>query len=69
MGEKADLQFMAEGFNIFNHTNFGSVNNVVGVIAGPFNLSGNKSLSPSTPLGFTSALPTRQLQLGLRLTF
>ena len=69
MGEKSDLQFMAEGFNIFNRTNFGSVNNVVGVIAGPFNLSGNKSLSPSTPLGFTSALPTRQLQLGLRLTF
>jgi hypothetical protein len=69
MGEKSDLQFMAEGFNIFNRTNFGSVNNVVGVISGPFNLSGNKSLSPSQPLGFTSALPTRQLQLGLRLTF
>ncbi len=69
MGEKSDLQFMAEGFNIFNRTNFGSVNNVVGVIAPPFNLSGNKILSPSQPLGFTSALPTRQLQLGLRLTF
>jgi carboxypeptidase family protein len=69
MGEKSDLQFMAEGFNIFNRTNFGSVNNVVGVISGPFNLSGNKSLSPSTPLGFTSSLPMRQLQLGLRFTF
>ncbi|HVS88712.1 MAG TPA: TonB-dependent receptor [Candidatus Acidoferrum sp.] len=69
MREKSDLQFMAEGFNIFNRTNFGSVNNVVGVKAPPFNVSGNRSLSPSTPLGFTSALPMRQIQLGLRLDF
>ena len=69
MGEKSDLQIMAEGFNIFNRTNFGSVNNVVGVRTGPFNLSGDKSVSPSQPLGFTSALPMRQLQLGLRLSF
>jgi Carboxypeptidase regulatory-like domain len=67
--EKASLQFLAEGFNIFNRTNFGSVNNVVGVIAPPFNLSGNSSLSPSQPLGFTSALPKRQLQFGVRLNF
>jgi hypothetical protein len=67
--EKASLQILAEGFNIFNRTNFGSVNNVVGVIAPPFNLSGNSSLSPSQPLGFTSALPKRQLQFGVRVSF
>ncbi|HYL09529.1 MAG TPA: TonB-dependent receptor [Candidatus Acidoferrales bacterium] len=71
--EKANLQLIAEGFNIFNRTNFGSVNNVVGVI-GPdpalgFNLHGNRSLSPSQPLGFTSAQPMRQLQFGARLSF
>ena len=67
--EKASLQFLAEGFNIFNRTNFGSVNNVVGVISPPFRLKGNSSLSPSQPLGFTSALPKRQLQFGVRLSF
>jgi hypothetical protein len=67
--EKATLQVMAEGFNIFNRTNFGSVNNVVGVIAPPFNLRGSSALSPSQPLGFTSAFPKRQFQLGVRLSF
>jgi len=67
--EKASLQVMAEGFNIFNRTNFGSVNNVVGVIAPPFNLQGSSALSPSQPLGFTSAFPKRQLQFGVRLSF
>ncbi len=68
-GEKMRLQLMAEGFNIFNRTNFGSVNNVVGVIAPPFNLSGTSSASPSQPLGFTSAQPMRQLQFGVRFSF
>ena len=67
--EKATLQVMAEGFNLFNRTNFGSVNNVVGVIAPPFNLQGSSALSPSQPLGFTSAFPKRQLQFGVRLSF
>ena len=69
LAEKSNLQFMAEGFNIFNRTNFASVNNVVGLIAPPFNLSGSRAVSPSQPLGFTSAFPKRQIQLGLRLTF
>jgi hypothetical protein len=61
---------MAEGFNIFNRTNFGSVNDVVGVIAPPTQpLHGDRGLSPSQPLGFTSAFPKRELQLGVRLTF
>jgi hypothetical protein len=60
---------MLEGFNIFNRTNYGSVNNVVGVIAPPFDLRGSSALSPSQPLGFTSAFPKRQLQFGVRLSF
>jgi len=67
--EKSSLQLTAEGFNIFNRTNFASVNNVVGVIAPPFNLRGSRAFSPSQPLGFTSAFPKRQLQFGVRLSF
>lgn len=78
--EKASLQFVAEGFNIANRTNFASVNNVVGpgfglpLTAGgagstTFNVKGTSAVSPSLPLGFTSAFPKREIQLGLRLTF
>lgn len=67
--ENATLQVIGEGFNLFNRTNFASVNNVVGVIAPPFNLQGSSALSPSQPLGFTSAFPKRQLQIGVRLSF
>jgi hypothetical protein len=70
MAEERTLQFMVEGFNLFNRTNFGSVNNVVGVIAPPTQpLQGDRTLLPSQPLGFTSALPKRQLQFGVRLSF
>lgn len=80
MGERTDLQLLAEGFNLANHTNFASVNNVVGPNFGlptalggggftTFNVKGNSALSPSTPLGFTSAFPMRQLQLGIRIGF
>ncbi len=69
LGDKATVQLAAEGFNIFNRTNFGSVNNVVGVIAPPFTPSGLSSRGPSQPLGFTSAFPKREIQLGLRLSF
>jgi hypothetical protein len=78
--EKANLQFMAEGFNLFNRTNLGSVNNVVGPNLGlpaaaggagftTFRVNGTSTASPSQPLGFTSALPKRQLQFGVRLSF
>jgi len=75
LAEKARVQITAEGFNIANRTNFASVNNEVGPAFGfipgftTFNVHGSRLLSPSQPLGFTSAFPKREIQLGLRLTF
>jgi hypothetical protein len=73
--EKVNLQLLAEAFNITNRTNYASVNNVVGpnfsLLPGftTFNVNGSAALSPSQPLGFTSALPKREIQLGFRLDF
>ena len=75
LGEKSAIQFTAEGFNIANHTNYASVNNEVGPFFGltpgftTFNVHGTSAVSPSTPLGFTSDFPKREIQLGVRFTF
>jgi hypothetical protein len=68
--ERYGLEFTAEGFNIANRTNYASVNNIVGAdFAPPFDVHGTSALSPSQPLGFTAALPKRQVQLGARFSF
>jgi hypothetical protein len=91
VGERANLQITAEGFNIANRTNFASVNNEVGPLPIPllgqtgtvpgfttsFNVHGlrpgsvvaGETVTPSSPLAFTSALPKRQIQLGVRVSF
>jgi hypothetical protein len=70
LNEKASLSFTAEAFNLANHTNYSSVNNVVGPdFAPPFNVHGSASLYPNQPLAFTAAFPARQIQLGVRLAF
>ncbi len=83
LGEKANLEFTADGFNIPNRTNFASLNDEVGPLFGfapgftSFNVHGirpgtlvnGQAATPSTPLAFTSAFPKRQVQLGVRLTF
>src|SRR5712691_11422916 len=77
LGERAKLQFMGEAFNLINRANLASVNNVVGstcspqctVLGNTFNQSGSSGSLPTQPLGFTSALSPRQVQLGVRLSF
>jgi hypothetical protein len=84
LGERATVQFTAEGFNIANRTNFASVNNEVSPLFGfqpgftTFNvqglrpgstLPGGGMVTSSTPLAFTSAFPRREIQLGLRFSF
>lgn len=68
-GEKHNFELTAEAFNLFNRTNFASVNNTVGIIPGPFNLTGRTDRTPSQPLGFTSASDPRRLQFGVRIIF
>jgi hypothetical protein len=70
LGENANLLFTAESFNLANHTNYSSVNNIVGAaFAPPFDVHGTANLGPSQPLGFTAAFPNREIQLGVRFTF
>ena len=69
--ERAGLEFTAEVFNALNHTNFRTLNSVVGPL--PINqlprpLKGNRG-NPTSPLGFTSAHDPRQFQLGINLEF
>jgi hypothetical protein len=60
INEKWRLQFKAEAFNIFNHTNFSEPNAVV--------FSGN-SISSSAGLITSTATTSRQLQFALKLLF
>jgi len=69
LSDKAKIELIAEGFNLFNRLNFRSVNNTVGVLAPPFNVKGRRESNPSQPLSFTSAFDPRQIQIGARLNF
>lgn len=69
--ENRNLEFIAEGFNLLNRTNFRSVNNVVGNVTVeqlPNPLEGFRG-SPTQPLAFTSAFDPRQFQFGLKINF
>jgi hypothetical protein len=69
--ERWNLEFIAEGFNLLNRTNFRTVNNVAGNITVnqlPADLTGRRG-EPSRPFSFTSAQDPRQFQFGLKLFF
>ncbi len=68
--EKVSLDLTAEAFNLLNRLNFAAVNNTVGsTFDRTQNVTGLRNVSPSTPLGFTSAFDARRIQLGLKLRF
>jgi hypothetical protein len=70
--ERASLNFTAEAFNLFNRTNFASVNNVDPGLVTQFSGTETDPLhNPvgTTPFAFTSANIRRQLQFGARLSF
>jgi len=77
------LDFLVEGTNLLNHTNFSAVNDVfpadpnpfqagpttVNLLNGPYNLHGFRAANPSQPLAFESAFDPRQVQFALKLAF
>ncbi len=83
--EQRFLELTFEAFNLFNTVNYNGINNVVGTacVASfasnpncsgatdviPINARGRQGVSPTAPLGFTSAAPARQLQFGARFNF
>lgn len=64
------LELTFEAFNLFNHTNFIGINNVIGATpltdGRPHAIAGR---APTQPFGFTAAAPARQLQFGARFNF
>jgi hypothetical protein len=70
-GERRFIEFIAEGFNLLNRTNFRSINNIVGEV--PYQSLGSPIVGnrgpASTPLAFTSAQNPRQFQFGLKINF
>ena len=67
------MDFIVDVTNVFNHVNYQRVNDVIGaaspLLLGPYNVSGNPTLPPTAPLGFTAAFPARQLQFGAKFKF
>ncbi|MBL0159575.1 MAG: TonB-dependent receptor [Bryobacterales bacterium] len=69
---KRSMEFIGEGFNLANHTNFRTVNNTVGAVplsALPNPIRGIAGASPTSPLSWTSAYEARQFQFGLKLNW
>jgi hypothetical protein len=71
VGERGTLEFIAEGFNLMNRTNFRSINNIVGDV--PYQTLGSPIVGnrrpASFPLAYTSAQNPRQFQFGLKFYF
>ena len=68
---KRSVEFIAEVFNLMNHTNFRSLNNVVGDLGVddlPKPLVGRHG-KPTEPLSFSSAFNPRQFQFGLKIHY
>lgn len=71
-GERWSLDWIMEGFNLFNRTNFKEVNRTVGSFLFPFptfRVSGMKGRPSTEFLGFTEAFNSRQFQLAVKINF
>jgi outer membrane receptor for ferrienterochelin and colicin len=72
----ARVEFLVEATNLFNRTNFASVNDVLGTDitspdynAGTVRLTGRRDRAITQPLGFTAAFDPRRIQFGLKLVY
>lgn len=77
------LDFLVQGTNILNHTNFSAVNDsfpanpnpfqvggqTVDLLNGPYDFHGIRGLDASNPLAFKAAFDARQVQFGLKVIF
>jgi hypothetical protein len=66
------MDWIVEGFNLLNHTNFKTVNATVNSLVYPystFRVSGIKGKPTTEFLGFTDAFAPRQFQLALKIHF
>ncbi|MGB7621528.1 MAG: carboxypeptidase regulatory-like domain-containing protein [Terriglobia bacterium] len=66
-GESKSLDFIWEGFNLLNRTNFKNMNSIVGI--NPTRRDGDPTLPPSSPFAFTQAYDPRQLQFAIKINF
>jgi hypothetical protein len=61
IGERIQLEFRAEAFNVLNRANFN--------LPGSFNVFSGTALSPAAGVILATANSSRQLQLGLKAIF
>ncbi len=77
------IDFMVQGTNLFNHTNFSAVNDsfpanpnpfpvggqMIDLLNGPYNFHGLRGIDSSQSLGFKAAFDPRQVQFGVTIVF
>jgi hypothetical protein len=68
--EKTAIEFRAEGFNVFNHTEWLPIGGQAGSFAGNNNSGNNQYAQPSTTFLYSGGVhQARVLQLGLKILF
>lgn len=65
--EDVTLQFRAEVFNIFNHTNLSLP--IASIFTGSVSPTATYTYSSTAGNIYTAAVPSRELQFGLKLIF
>ncbi len=72
LGERFNLQFLAEGFNLANHRNVTGIANtgyIIGSVAGVPTLTYNSPFGTVNNANSNFAHSTRQIQIGAKLRF